>query len=123
MSCLISARLPVRWSIVTTDALLHGGDADDLRALPDRVTRSRLTADEWAEVAVALSTLRDKLIAGTDRQVLRATGVFDDLMGVRVRAEPGALAVDGPPDEIVHLVHEVELATNERLAGKQDDDQ
>ncbi|MGM1061364.1 hypothetical protein [Saccharothrix sp. Mg75] len=108
---------------MTTDALLHGENADDLRELRTRVRRSRLTVEEWAEVATTLVTLRDALRRGTAREVLRAMGVFDDLVGVRVRAEPGALPVDGPPDEVVHLVHEVELATDARLAGLPADDQ
>lgn len=102
---------------MTTDRLLHDDVADELRALPDRLRRGRLTSAEWREVADALSALTTALRTGSSREVLRAAGVFDDLVGVRVGAEPGGLAVEGPRDEIAHLVHEVELAVAERLTG------
>lgn len=106
---------------MTTDGLLHDDDADELRALPGRVRLARLTAAEWREVAGALATLTTVLHGGSNREVLRTAGVFDDLVGIRVKADPGGLAVEGPPDEIVHLVHEVELAVTRRLAGAPDD--
>ena len=101
---------------MTTDRLLHGDTADELRALPGYVLRARLTEAEWRAAAEALSALVTTLRAGSDREVLRAVGVFDDLGGVRVGSEPGGLAVEGPSDEITHLVHEVELAVSERLS-------
>jgi hypothetical protein len=101
---------------VTTDRLLHGENADELRALPGYVRRARLTEAEWRAAADALSALATTLRVGSDREVLRAAGVFDDLVGVRVGSEPGGLAVEGPSDEITHLVHEVELAVSERLS-------
>jgi hypothetical protein len=101
---------------VTTDRLLHGDNADELRALPGYIRRARLTAAEWREMAEALAALATTLRTGSDREVLRATGVFDDLVGVRVGSEPGGLAVEGPSDEITHLVHEVELVVSERLS-------
>ena len=106
---------------MTTDGLLQDEDAGELRALPGRVRRARLTPAEWREVAGALTTLTAVLHRGSNREVLRAAGVFDDLDGIRVKADPGGLAVEGPPDEIVHLVHEVELVVTRRLAGAPDD--
>lgn len=102
---------------MTTDRLLHGDNADELRALPNRIRQARLTPLEWREAVDTLTVLDSALRTGSDREVLRAAGAFDDLVGIRVGSEPGGLALDGPPDEITHLVHEVELAVTERLTG------
>lgn len=102
---------------MTTDAPLHVEDAEDLRGLADRVLRSRLTPSGWAEVRDALTALRDELASGSARDVSRALNPFDDLLVVRVRAEPGSLPVEEPPDEVAHLVHDVDAAVTTRLSG------
>lgn len=101
---------------MTTDTLLHGDDAEDLLGLPDRVLQARLTSTEWGDVVAALTRLRSVLSGGSNREVLRAAGVFDDLMPVRVRAEPGTLPVESPSDDVAHLVYELDVAIRERLA-------
>ncbi|GAB3472513.1 hypothetical protein [Actinophytocola sediminis] len=105
---------------MTRDRLLHD-DADELRALPGRIRSARLTPAEWRGISAALAALTTALRTGSNREVVRAAGVFDDLVGVRVSAQPGGLATDGPPDEVTHLVHEVELAVTRRLTDTPDD--
>ncbi|MEU4159925.1 hypothetical protein [Actinoplanes sp. NPDC026670] len=98
-----------------TDTPLHSDDVDDLSGLAARILRARLSAAEWREVAEALAVLRSTLAAGPSRDVLRAAGTFDDLLPVRVRAEPGTPLVEDPPDDVVALVHDVDTAVREWL--------
>lgn len=107
---------------MTTEPRLNGEDAEDLVGLPARVLRARLTASEWLDVTDALTTLHRLLLTGSNREVLRAVGTFDDLVPVRVRAQPGAQPTREPPDEIAHLVHDVEIATGTRVADGTDDE-
>lgn len=100
-----------------TKTTLHGDDVDDLSGLAARILRARLTADGWQEVAAALTGLRSALGDGSDWDVLRALGAFDDLLSVRVRAELGTPPVENPPDDVVNLVHDVDTAVRKWLAG------
>ncbi|MFV2101853.1 MULTISPECIES: CATRA system-associated protein [Micromonospora] len=100
-----------------TKTPLHREDVDDLSGLAARVLRARLTAAEWREVAAALTKLRSTLDDGSNQDVLRAAGAFDDLLSVRVRAEPGTPPVDDPPDDVVDLIHDVDTAVRAWLAG------
>jgi hypothetical protein len=111
----------VRWIIVTSDAPLQDEDAEDLLKLPAQVLRARLTSTGWREVATALTVLRDALTGESAKNVVRAVNAFDDLLPVRMRAEPGSLPVEGPPDDVAHLVHDVDTAARERLAKSVDD--
>jgi hypothetical protein len=101
---------------VTIDAPLHDEDADDLRELPAQVLSAQLTSARWSEVSLALTVLRNILSSGSAEEVVRALNAFDDLLPVRVLAEPGSLPVEAPPDEVAHLVHDVDIAVRERLA-------
>lgn len=107
---------------MTTEPRLTGEDAEDLVGLPARVLRARLTASEWLQVTDALTALHRLLLTGSNREVLRAVGVFDDLVPVRVRAQPGGQPTQEPPDDIAHLVHDVEIATRTRVADEIDDE-
>lgn len=100
-----------------TNTPLHGDDVDDLSGLAARILRARLTAAEWGEIATALAAFRSTLATGSRRDVLRAAGAFDDLLPVRVRAEPGTPPVEDPPDDVATLVHDVDTAVREWLSG------
>lgn len=100
-----------------TKTPLHGDDVDDLSGLAARVLRARLTAAEWREVTAALARLRSVLADGSNQDVLRAAGAFDDLLSVRVRAEPGTPPVDDPPDDVVNLIHDVDTAVRKWLTS------
>lgn len=102
---------------MTTDTPLPGDDAVDLLQLATRVRRAHLTRTEWNAVIDSLNALNSTLPAGSNREVLRAAGVFNDLMPVRVRTQPGTLPVESLPDDVVHLVHELDVAVRERFAG------
>ncbi|MBP2326098.1 hypothetical protein JOF56_006483 [Kibdelosporangium banguiense] len=103
---------------MVTEPPLTGDDAEHLVTLPARLRRSRLATQEWAVVAAALARLHGKLVSGaSNRDVLRALYALDDMLEVRVRTEPGGLASAEPPDDVAHLVHEVEMAARERTQG------
>ena len=67
---------------------------------------------------VSAPKLRWGLLLGALGAVLAACDdPFDDLLVVRVRAEPGSLPVEEPPDEVAHLVHDIDAAVTTRLSG------
>ncbi|MBM7774072.1 hypothetical protein JOD54_004276 [Actinokineospora baliensis] len=98
------------------DRALHDVDRDELRELAARIRRSRLTAGEWQQVTALLASLCGLLADGSPRAVRKAVGAFDDVLPVRVRSEPGGLALEGPPEVVGHLVHEVELTVIDRFS-------
>lgn len=100
-----------------TKSPLSPDESEDLQELLGDVGGWECSLATWEQIGKVLAGLRDAVARGVRDEALERIADLEMASPLRIRAEPGPEPVNPPPDEINHLVHDIESLVRDTAEG------